>query len=235
MKVVVTAGGKGERLRPLTNNIPKPMILVQGKPVLEHIIGYLKEQGFENFILTLCYKGKVIKDYFGDGSKFGVKLDYTWENEDEPLGTAGGVGLARNRLNEPFIVICGDALRSLDFSKVLKAHQEKNAFATMTLHKPKDENITSLVRFDKNWKLLGFIERPTPEQLAGEDKIYMNSSFYVFTPEIFKYIPEGERVDFGYDVWPKVLANNEDVFVFPTEDYVLDIGTPEKFAEAQRW
>lgn len=235
MKVVITAGGKGERLRPLTDNIPKPMVPVQGNPVLEHIIMYLKKQGFDDFILTLCYKGEVIKNYFGNGSKIGVKIDYTLENESNPLGTAGGVGLARDQLKETFLVVCGDALRTLDSTKLLKAHQKKGAFATMTLHKPRTEKITSLVEFDKDWRLLGFIERPTPEQLAETVEVSMNSSFYVFEPEIFKYIPVNQKIDFGYDVWPKVLANKERVFIYPTDDYVLDVGTPEGLEEAQKW
>lgn len=235
MKVVITAGGKGERLRPLTDNIPKPMVKVQGKPVMEHIIEYLKRQGFDDFILTICYKWRAIVDYFGDGSKFGVKIDYTQEDEGNPLGTAGGIGLARDRLKESFVVTCGDALRSLDTAKVLKAHQERGSFATMTLHRPKNEKVTSLVKFDEDWKLLGFIERPTPEQLVEAGVVYMNSSFYIFEPEIFKYIPKDQKVDFGYDVWPKVLASGEKVYVYPTNDYVLDIGTPEKLEEAQKW
>lgn len=235
MKVVITAGGKGERLRPLTDNIPKPMVSVQGKPVIEHIIEHLKGQGFDDFILTLCYKGQVIKDYFRDGSKFGIKVNYTWEDEENPLGTAGGVGLARDMLDSTFLVTCGDALRSLDASGIINLHKKKNAFATMALHRPGNEKITSIVKFDSNWKLSGFVERPTPEQLAEADDMYMNSSFFVLEPGIFKYIPVGQKVDFSYNVWPEALNNGERVFVYPTDDYVLDVGTPEKLEEAQKW
>lgn len=235
MKVVIIAGGKGGRLGSLTENIPKPMVLVQGKPVIERIIDHLREQGFDDFILTLCYKGQAIKDYFGDGSRFGIKINYTWEDKNNPLGTAGGVGLARDILTDTFVVTCGDALRSVEAQKVIDLHKKKNAFATIALHKPRNERVTSMVKFDNEWRLTEFVERPTPKQLAEAGDVYMNSSFFVLEPSIFEYIPENQKTDFSYDVWPSTLNNKERVFIYPTNDYVLDIGTPEKLEEAQKW
>src|SRR3990172_2732098 len=119
-KVLIVAGGKGERLRPITNTIAKPMVKVGNKPVLEHNLDLFKKYGFKNFIFALCYLPETISDYFGDGKKFGVEIEYTYENPETPLGTAGAITLAKEKIDSTFIVTYGDILRVVDVAEMLK-------------------------------------------------------------------------------------------------------------------
>ena len=194
MKIIIMAGGKGERLKPITNNIPKPMVRINSKPVLLHIVEYFKKQNLSDFIFTLGYKADSVKSYFGSGSKFGVKIEYTLEDENNPLGTAGGVGLTRDLINDTFIVTCGDALRKLQIKPALDFHKKSGGIATMLLHKPISEVVTSMVRFNKQNKLIGFIERPTLKQLNFKE-VYMNSSIYILEPKVFDFIPINKKSD----------------------------------------
>src|SRR5437879_13865853 len=125
MKAVVMAGGEGSRLRPLTSGVPKPLVPVVGKPVMEHILRLLKKHGITEVVVTLQYLGSSIRDYFGDGSDFGMEITYVVE--DAPLGTAGSVKNAQQYLNEPFIVISGDALTDIDLTRAMQYHQERRS------------------------------------------------------------------------------------------------------------
>src|SRR5216683_2489553 len=138
MKAVVMAGGEGSRLRPLTSGIPKPLVPVVGKPVMEHILRLLRTHGITDVVVTLQYLGSAIRDYFGDGSDFGV--DITYVVEDSPLGTAGSVKNAQELLDEPFVVISGDAMTDIDLTRVMQYHEEKGAAATIVLTSVRSES-----------------------------------------------------------------------------------------------
>lgn len=230
-KVLIVAGGKGERLRPITNTIAKPMVKVGDKPVLEHNLNLFKKYGFKDFIFALCYLPETIENYFGSGEKFGVEIEYTYETPDQPLGTAGAITLAKDKINSTFIVTYGDSLRVVDVRKMWKFHKQKKSFATICTYKRFGENPKSMINFDPEGKILEFKERPSVEEING-DFVWANAALYIFEPEIYHYIQEGAAVDFGKDVFPKLLEDGKKVFSFPMEGYFIDIGNKEKLDKA---
>ena len=234
MKAVIMAGGRGERLRPITDFIPKPMIDINGKPVLEHVVNLCKKNGITEFIFTLCYLPEKITSYFGDGSKFGVDINYVYEKPDRPLGTAGGIILAKRYLDDnTFIVTSGDVLRKLNIKDIVKYHLEKKAFTTLNVYKRFGPNPKSMILFNQEKRITEFVERPKPEQLK-EDFVWANGSFYIFEPGIFDYIPTKKPVDFGKDVFPELLKNKQPMFAYPTSEYFIDIGNLEKLEKAKK-
>lgn len=233
MKAIIVAGGRGERLKPLTNDIPKPMVEVSGKPILLHIINLFKRNGIKDFIIALCYKPNVITEFFGDGSKFGVNITYTFEDPQMPLGTAGAVRLAKNFLVETFIVTYADILRDLNITKMISQHKKTKALATINVYKRESKNAKSELLIDKNKKILKFIERPNKNEL-NEEYIWSNGSFYIFEPEILKFIPNNKKVDFGFDIFPKLLKRKNNIFGFVSKGYIIDIGDIEKLEFARR-
>jgi NDP-sugar pyrophosphorylase family protein len=230
-KVIIVAGGKGERLRPITDTIAKPMVKVGPKPVLEHNLDLFKKVGFSEFIFALCYLPETISNYFGDGSKWGVKIDYTYENPEVPLGTAGAITLAKDKVNSTFVVTYGDSIRVVDVGKMLSYHREKGAFATICIYKRYGVDPKSMIKTDTEGRILEFKERPVPEELT-EDFVWANAALYIFEPDIFDYIKEGEMVDFGKDVFPKLLEDQQKVYSFPMDGYFIDIGNKEKLDKA---
>jgi NDP-sugar pyrophosphorylase family protein len=232
-KVVIIAGGKGERLRPLTNKIAKPMVTVGGKPILEHNLDLFKKYGFSDFIFALCYLPETITSYFGDGRKFGVNIDYTYEDPEKPLGTAGAVTLAKEKINDTFIVTYGDSIRVINVSEMLNFHKEKKAFATICIYKRFGPYPKSMIIFDESGRIKEFKERPKPEELKG-DFVWANSALYIFEPGIFNYIEEGKQIDFGKDVFSALLADKKKIFAFPMKGYFIDIGNKEKLEKANK-
>jgi len=240
MKVVIVAGGKGERLRPLTDKIAKPMVKVGDRSVLEHNLDLFKKYGFTELIFALCYLPETITSYFGDGKKFGVNIEYTFEDPEIPLGTAGAVTLARKKINDTFIVTYGDSIRVVDVKKMLDYHREKGAFATICIYKRFGPDPKSMILFNREGEITEFKERPKPEELT-EDFVWANAAFYIFEPAIFDYIKEGETVDpdligvdFGKDVFPALLVDKKKIYAFPMEGYFVDIGNIEKLEKANR-
>lgn len=231
MKAIIVAGGKGERLKPLTSSIPKPMVKVRGKPILLHIINLFKKNGVKDIVIALCYLPDVIIDFFGDGKKFDVKIDYTIENPNKPLGTAGAITLAKDLINDTFIVTYADILRELDIKKMLVFHKRKRSLVTINVYKRKSKDAKSLVIFDDENKISEFIERPQKNN-QSKDYIWANGSFYIFEKEIFKYIPQNIKSDFGSDVFPKITDKR--IYAFPTVDYFVDIGNLEKLTLARK-
>jgi NDP-sugar pyrophosphorylase family protein len=232
-KVVIIAGGKGERLRPLTNKIAKPMVKVGSKPILEHNLDLFKKYGFRDFIFALCYLPETITSYFGDGKRFGVNIEYTLEDPEKPLGTAGAVTLAKEKINETFIATYGDSIRVVDVSEMLNSHKKKKAFATICTYKRFGPDPKSVIIFDESARIKEFKERPKPEELKG-NFVWANAAFYIFEPAIFDYIEDGRSVDFGKDVFPVLLADKKEIYAFPTEGYFIDIGSREKLEKANR-
>jgi len=226
------AGGRGERLKPITDNLPKPMIDVSGKPVLEHIIDIFKKYSVNEFIFTVCYLSEKIVSYFGNGSKFGIKINYIYEDSDNPLGTAGGVAKAAKYINDDFIVTSGDILRKIDIKEMVKFHNDKKSFATLNTYKRYDPNPKSTIRFDKSHKIINFIERPDISKIK-DDFVWANGSFYILKPEILSYISQGKKVDFGKDVFPHLLKEGKNMYAYPTKDYFIDIGNLEKLKKAR--
>lgn len=233
MKAIIVAGGKGERLKPLTSNIPKPMIKVDGKPILLHIIELFKKNGIKEFVIALCYLPDVITIFFGNGKKFGVKIKYTYEDPKKPLGTAGAISLARDLVKDTFIVTYADILRQLDIKKMINQHKKNNAFATINVYKRESKEAKSLVVIDKKKMIVKFIERPKLSDLIDE-YIWVNGSFYIFEKEIFDFITNNKKLDFGSDIFPKLLKLKKEISAYPTNGYFVDIGNIEKLKLARK-
>ena len=230
-KVIIVAGGKGERLRPLTEKTAKPMVKVGGKPILEYNLDLFKKYGFKDFIFALCYLPETITFYFGDGKKFGVDIDYTYEDPTQPLGTAGAITLAKDKVSDTFIVTYGDSIRVVDVWKMWNFHKEKGSFATICVYKRFGPDPKSMIIFDSSGRIKEFKERPRPEDIK-ENFVWANSALYVFETGIFDYIDEGMLVDFGKDVFPRLLSDGKKVLAFPMEGYFVDIGNKEKLGKA---
>ncbi len=233
MKAIIVAGGRGERLRPITNNMPKPMVDVAGKSILEHTIDLLKANGIKEFIIALCYLPEVVTNYFGDGKKFGVQIAYTYEDPANPLGTAGAIALAKDQIAGTFIVTYADILRALDIKSMIKTHKSKDAFATINIYKRYGADPKSLVLFDKDGRIKQFVERPD-KSLLTEDFVWANGSFYILEPEIFGYIPKNKLVDFGKDIFPALVNDGRKVYSFQSDGYFVDIGNLEKLEKARK-
>ncbi len=236
MKAIIAAGGKGERLHPLTDTLPKPMIEVAGKPIIEHIINLFKKNGIADFVITLCYLPEKITDYFGNGRKFGVNIEYIYEKVDFPLGTASNISSAKSLIGSTFIVTYGDILRDLNIADMIKFHKAQNSFTTLNIYKRFGENPKSMITFDQDKKIINFIERPVfpVHKQTSDNFVWANGSFYIFEPGVFDFIPENAFTDFGRDVFPKLLREQKNLYAFSTEGLFIDIGNMEKLEFARK-
>lgn len=233
MKAIIVAGGEGKRLRPLTNTLPKPMVCVGGIPILEHTINLLKKHNVTDIILALCYLPQPIIDYFGDGSKFGVSLEYTFENPSTPLGTAGAILSAKQYISETCIVTYADIIRDLDVTAMIKKHRDSKSIATINAYKHTGQNFKSSITFNKNNILTSFKEQEVSTTLENSFA-WSNGSFYIIEPQVFEYIGNHFPSDFAKDVFQKLLLQQKKISVFPSEKYFIDIGTKESLLCAER-
>jgi mannose-1-phosphate guanylyltransferase/phosphomannomutase len=212
MKAFILCGGEGTRLRPYTYTTPKPMMLVGGKPILWYVIENLKKNGISDLILTVGYLHEQISDYFGDGSKFGVKIEYVVESEK--MNTAGSILPLKDKVDSTFIVVMGDHITNINMKDMVDAHKLGGAVATIALLKNKMPLEFGVVETDSK-QVTGFKEKPILEH-------NFNVAIYCFEPKIFDYIEEKE--DFAKDVFPRMLERNERIVPFVFEDVWFDIG-----------
>ncbi|MCP4482353.1 MAG: NDP-sugar synthase [bacterium] len=228
-KAFVMCAGMGTRLRPLTYDTPKPMLKILNRPLLARTIELLREHGIKDIIINLYLYPSQVKDYFGDGRDFGVNIEYLYEKD--LMGTAGGVGRARETLNETFIVMSGDGLLDLDLSDVIKSHKKNNSIATIVLKRYNTKFKYGVVFADeKTNKIEWFREKPELKDIY-ENRI--NTGVYVFEPEIFDYIPKGKFYDFGHDVWPQIMKQNLPIYAYEMKSYWCDIGDIDAYRSAQ--
>jgi len=229
VKVVVMAGGEGIRLRPLTVNRPKPMIPVVNKPLLEYIIMLLRDQGFNEIGITLHYMPSIVMDYFGDGSKWGVKINYSIE-EDKPRGTAGGVKYLIEKYgwhDDTIIVFSGDLLTNIDLRKLLKYHEEKGSVFTIALKKVSDPTQYGIALLDSDSRVVKFVEKPSWTSVFSD---LANMGIYVIEPEVLKNIPVDQEYDFAKNLIPDLLKKNTAVYGFHADEYYwCDIGDIEQY------
>lgn len=196
----ILAGGKGTRLRPITREIPKPMIPVQGRPLLEHIFDLLKKFHITNMILSIGYLGGVIRDYFGDGSRFGVKIRYL--EEREPLGTAGPLKLGKDLLKGNFIVCNADELKDIDIASMMHFHKDREAMATIALTSISDTSKFGVAEMQGD-HILNFIEKPEP---GTEVSNLVNAGFYIMNVSVLDLIPENKFCMLETDIFPKIAS-----------------------------
>jgi D,D-heptose 1,7-bisphosphate phosphatase len=225
MKVVIIAGGKGTRIASLNNEIPKAMIPVAGKPVLEYQIELAKRYGFKEIILIIGYLGNVIEDYFQDGSKWGVYI--TYYKEEAALGTAGALPYLKDILLEDFFVFYGDTVMDIALDQMLAFHQQKNADASLFLH-PNDHPYDSdLVAEDENNRITNFFSRPYPEGFVSRNLV--NAALYILSPKVIELIPINKKSDFGKHIFPICLVNGLNLYGYVSTEYIKDMGTPDRY------
>src|SRR5687767_14131473 len=224
------AGGEGTRLRPLTSNQPKPMMPIANRPMMEHIVELLKEHGFEDIVVTVAFLANTIRNYFGDGSEFGVRMVYA--TEETPLGTAGSVRNAMDELrDERFLVISGDVLTDVDLSAIVRFHEEKGALATIALKAMENPLEFGIVITREDGSIERFLEKPGWGQVFSDT---INTGIYVLEPEIFDFVPAGRPADFSEDVFPALLEGGKPLFGYVAEGYGEDDGALDAYVRSHQ-
>lgn len=231
MKAIILAAGKGERLRPLTNKIPKTMIQIGDRPLLEYNIALLKKHGIKDMAINLHHLPSIIKNHFDDGARFGVKISYSFEKE--LLGTAGAIKKIEDFFDETFLVIHGDNLTNLNLSSLIEFHKEHDGIGTICLYsKEKDIASSSIVLMDENNRIIQFIEKPKNDDFKKmkSSRKWTNAGIYVFEPKILDFIPSKKSFDFGLDLFPKLLAKEMKIYGYPIKGcFWYELGTLEKY------
>jgi len=230
-KAMILAAGYGTRLGDLTKEIPKPMLPIQGRPLLEYLVVHLRRHGFNKICINLHYMPDIIINYFGDGSKLGVELTYSYE--PELLGTAGGVKKMEDFLKTdgPFLVQYGDVLTDQDFSAMMDFHNSKKALATILLHQRHKSN--SVVSLDMENKIIGFLERPTDEERKNFISPWVNSGVAILDQEIFNYIPANKNCDLPKEIYSMLITSGR-LYGFFLSGHRCAIDSPQRFMEAQK-
>ena len=222
-KAIVLCGGKGTRLRPYTYTIPKPMLPIGKRPILEFVLGGLRKSGITEAYLAVGYMHEQIEKHFGDGSKFGMKLHYTVEETE--LGTAGSIAPLKGKLAETFVVMMGDHISNVEIAEIVRQHKKSGCIATVALNKkgvPLEYGVADV----EGGQITRFREKPIVENLV-------NAGIYVFEPKIFDYI--GEKDDFAADVFPRLLEKGEKINSFVFSDYWLDIGRTTDYEQINQF
>jgi mannose-1-phosphate guanylyltransferase len=221
MKAMVLAAGLGTRLKPITFEIPKPMVPVLDRPVMAHIVGMLERQGFDDLIANLHYYPDTIRDYFGD------RLEYRFE--EELLGTAGGVrNVADFFGDDPVVIVSGDALTDTDLNALVERHRSAGGIATLTVKKVHDTREYGVVIHDSEGRIQGFQEKPDPAEARSD---VGNCGIYCFSPEIFDFFPDRPFADWAQDVFPALLEGDVPFHVHEIEDYWNDVGSLEELRQ----
>ena len=221
------AGGEGTRLRPLTANLPKPMLPMANAPMAEHVVSLLRQHGFEEIVVTVGFLASNIRTYFGDGSELGVHLVYA--TEETPLGTAGSVLNARDELDDRFLVISGDVLTDVDLTALVEFHEEKGSVATLALESVPNPLEFGIVIIDGEGRVERFLEKPGWGDVFSDT---INTGIYVLEPEVFDWIPGGRAVDFSSEVFPAMLEAGRPMFGYVGQGYWEDVGTLEAYLRA---
>jgi mannose-1-phosphate guanylyltransferase len=241
MKAMILAAGKGTRVRPITHVLPKPMIPLVRKPVMEFLVEHLKAHGVSQIMVNTSHLAPVIEEYFRDGDRFGVQIAYSFEGgliegqlEGKAIGSAGGMKKIQDFsgfFDETFVVLCGDALVDVDFAEVLRFHRDRNSIATLVLRDvpPEDVSKYGVVQTDGSGRIVQFQEKPTREQAVSST---INTGIYIFEPEIFRYIPAGVEFDIGGQLLPELVRNGQSVFGITLPFTWLDIGSVPDYWEA---
>ncbi|HEX7785627.1 MAG TPA: nucleotidyltransferase family protein [Methylomirabilota bacterium] len=233
MKALILAAGEGTRLRPLTLDRPKPMLPIGGRPLLEHIVAWLRHHGVTRIAINLHHRPHVVMDHFGSGSAFGVEITYSVE--DEILGTAGGAKRLSAFLDETFVLAYGDVLTDLALGTLLDFHRSrpKTPHLSICLYRVPNPWDCGIVRLDEQDRVLEFVEKPKRHEVFSD---LASSGVLVVDPELLRYIPDGCFFDFGLDLFPALLEAGVPLYgwTLPDSAYLVDVGSPERYARVQR-
>ncbi len=227
MKALFLAGGNGTRLHPLTEDVPKPMVPIMNKPLLETTMVNLKKFGISEIVISMCYKPYYMKKYFGNGKDLGLDIQYIVE--DYPMGTGGAIKNTESQFNDTFIVFNSDILFDLDLKKMLEFHKSRRALVTIAVTEVEDPTIYGVIDVDQRDYATSFKEKPNLEDVTSK---FINAGVYIFEPEVFKQIPAETSVSLEREIFPKILNNCGKIAVYKNCGYWLDIGTPEKYLQA---
>ena len=237
MKVVIMAGGKGTRISSVASDIPKPMIKIDGMPVLEHELACLRDQGFTDIILTVSHLGNIIMDYFGDGSgispvtqkPFGVQIEYYFEKE--PLGNAGALFKIKDKLTEDFLLLNADAIFDVDFTRFVDYHKKKGGLVTLFTHPNSHPYDSGLIFADENHAVTGWSAKEEERPAYYRNRV--NAGLHVISPRILQTQITTAKVDLDRQLL-KPLAGSGKMFCYDSPEYVKDMGTPERYAAVCR-
>lgn len=229
MRAVLMAGGSGTRLRPLTCNLPKPMVPILNRPIAEHIINLLKRNQITEIVATLHYLPDVMRDYFQDGSDFGVEIKYAVE-EEQPLGTAGCVKNIEQLLDDTFLVISGDSITDFDLQAAIAFHRSKGAKATLILTRVPNPIEFGVVITDENNRIKRFLEKPSTSEIFSDT---VNTGTYILEPEVLNYLPSKQECDFSKDLFPLLLDKNQPIYGYIADGYWCDVGHLDAYRQAQ--
>ena len=229
MKTVIMAGGRGTRISSVASDIPKPMIRIGGKPVLEHEIECLREQGFTDLIITVSHLGHIIMDYFGDGSRFGVKIEYYVEKT--PLGNAGALFKIKDRLTEDFLLLNADAVFDIDFGRFVAYHSQHEGLATLFTHPNSHPYDSGLIVTDHNGCVTDWLTKEDARPAYYRNCV--NAGLHVLSPVLLEKNPGTEKVDLDRQIL-KPLAGTGKMFSYSSPEYVKDMGTPDRYEAVSR-
>lgn len=229
MRAVLMAGGSGTRLRPLTCDLPKPMVPILNRPIAEHIINLLKRHQITEVVATLHYLPDVMRDYFQDGSDFGVQMTYAVE-EDQPLGTAGCVKNIAELLDETFLVISGDSITDFDLTAAIEFHKSKKSKATLILTRVPNPIEFGVVITDEQMRIRRFLEKPSSSEIFSDT---VNTGTYILEPSVLDYLPMNQECDFSKDLFPLLLDKKEPMYGYIADGYWCDVGHLDAYREAQ--
>lgn len=233
MKALLLAAGAGTRLKPLTDDRPKPMVPIAGRPAIAHELAWLCRQGIRDVAINLNHRPRVLSDYVGDGSAFGVRVSYSRE-EGAAYGTAGALRPLRAYFaGQPaFVVLYGDVLTDMALGPILEAHRAADADVTIVLTRVEDPTRAGIVEFGADGWIRRLVEKPRAEDVFSD---WANAGIYVCGPAVLDYVAAEGSQDFAHELFPAMLRDGRRLRAWPTEATVIDFGAPERLEEASRW
>lgn len=223
MKAVIMAGGRGTRIASINSLVPKPMIEICGKPILEYQLNCLKSQGVNDITLVIGYLGDKIKEYFADGQAFGVKIKYI--EEQSPLGTAGALFYLKQEIKDDFLLLCGDIIFDIDISRFMAEHKEKGGIATLFTHPNSHPYDSGIIIADKNGKVEDWLHKED-KRLWYRNRV--NAGLHMLSPKIFENFKELKKLDLDRDILKPLISSGE-LYVYDSPEYVKDMGTPDRY------
>jgi mannose-1-phosphate guanylyltransferase len=229
LKALLLAGGRGTRLHPLTTNQPKPMLPVLDRPWLEYLVKLLVENGINQLVFSLCHCPDIIIDHFGDGSRFGVQIEYVIEQTQ--LGTGGAIKMAAPKLSETFLAFNADIVTDINLRELLAFHEKNQAMGTLTLTPVSNPSSYGVVRLGERGRILEFIEKP---QLSAATVALINAGVYVFTQDLVAMIPDGRPVSLEREIFPVLIEEGKPMYGYNGNFYWLDMGTHKRYLQLHR-
>lgn len=230
VKALILAGGKGTRLAEITKNvIPKPMVTIDGKPILEHVLTQLKKYGITDIFISVGFLNEKIRDYFGNGEKFGVKIEYIVE--DEPLGSGGALFFVKDKITSDLIVCPGDVIFDVNFNRLIDYHKQKNALITLFAHPNLHPYDSDLIITDNEMRVTEINKKNSERNFYYKNLV--NAGIFVLSRDTLSYFTELKKVNMEHDFVASFIESNR-VFAYKSSEYVKDVGTPERFTAAEK-